>query len=279
MLLKTIKSQIYSLLQQKKTVFMFFFLLGVIVANFLFNAYHSYGVMDVTQYHPMRLLTLSHFMGDRFDISYYIAQTLPITAIIPAALSFIKDRNSRELIYIQSKVGTRNYYYGKLIAVFVVTFLIFAVPFLIEVALNSIAFPSNTQLDPDSSDAVEFFAKTPHYLFGRLYSFNIYLYAIFFICVFSLAAAIFACFAHAFSIFKFVKFGAFVFVPVYSLLFIIYSLGDAFNSHFTTYYPHYLLLFNSAGYKNGKGYVLLLVLMGLFSIAVTEIKCRKDCLN
>ena len=279
MLLRSVKAQIYSLLQQKKTVITFFLLLGLIVANFIFNVIHSYGAVDVTHYNPMRLLSLSHFMGDYFDISYYIAQTLPITAIIPAALSYIKDRNSRELIYIQSKVGAGDYYYGKLIAIFVVTFFIFAIPFLMEVALDSIAFPSHTQLDPNSPELIDLYKKIPHYLFGRLYNFNIYLYAAVFVCVFSFAAAAFACFAHAFSTFGFVKFGAFVFVPVYCLLYVIYVLGDAVKLHFTTYYPHYLILFNSSGYKSGKGMALLLILMLLFSIVVTEIKCRKDCLN
>ncbi len=137
MLIRSIKMQTVVLSQKRGMMIMYFVMLALVMVNYCGNLIQYYGKDIMAMYHPMKLLTLN----DYGPYGFYLMQYLPLLVVVPAAFSYMSDRDSREIVFIQSKVGKANYYRGKYISVFLATFLVFTVPFLIEIVLNCIAFP------------------------------------------------------------------------------------------------------------------------------------------
>ncbi|MCD7727432.1 MAG: hypothetical protein LUH57_03690 [Ruminococcus sp.] len=277
MLFKSIRSQMHLLFQQKITVFFFFAMLAVVVANFIYNVVLCYGAYSVKMYNPMYLSVLNYQGRTGMEATYF-SQCFPLLVVIPAAFSYVKDRNSGEEIYIQTRFGRRNYFYGKFFATFITTFIIFAIPFLIEIALNCIAFPLSAERMMAMSDfKVEEYAG--RFLFSTLYFKNEYVYSVFFVLLFGVASGIFASFSYAFSTFRFMKFKLLVFIPLYFVMFLLSVLGDFLKLSYNTYYGSYFKLYDSSEGKTLPGYLIVLAVLLIVTLIIIEKRSREDCLN
>src|SRR5699024_10701473 len=140
----------------------------------------------VDMYHPMKLLTLSSYS----EYSFYILQYYPLIVVIPAGFSLFADKHLHQFILIQSRVGARNYYFGKLIVVFLVTCFVFTVPFLMEIMLNILVFPRMATGDPSNLSPYDMSNIIKQYLFSDLYIQSPYLYAIFFTLIFGMFSGV-----------------------------------------------------------------------------------------
>lgn len=118
MLFKSIRIQMEIISEKKGVVFLFFGLIILVLMNYLKNVFTYAGTDLVEMYHPMKLLVLSSYGA----YGYYLMQCYPLLVIIPAGFSYFVDNSSREKVLIQARVGVKNYYYGKLISVFMITF-------------------------------------------------------------------------------------------------------------------------------------------------------------
>lgn len=79
----------------------------------------------------------------------------------------------------------KTYYISKMIATFLVTFIIFTVPLLVEILLNSIAIPAGAVGDPSNAEVFNLiYNEAVNYLFCKLWFFNQYVYVIFMIVLF-----------------------------------------------------------------------------------------------
>ena len=104
------------------------------VINFAKNLHDFYGYDIRRLIHPMKMTMLNTYG----KWGFYFMQYFPILLAFPASLSFLKDKDNGAEVYLRSKFGNRNYYYGKIIAVFIMTFIAFAFPLFFEYMLNII---------------------------------------------------------------------------------------------------------------------------------------------
>jgi len=276
MLWRSIKMQLKVIYEKKVAMIMLFLLLTLVLINYFGNVFTYQGFDVVNMYHPMKLLTLSSYS----EYGYYLMQYFPLLVVIPAGFSLYADKHSNQLIYIESRVGARDYYWGKLIVTFLVTFFVFTAPFLIEIILNLIAFPFSATGHPSN---LGYYERTHHLkqiLFSELYIRAPYLYAVFFTFLFGLFSGILAVFTVAISTFR-IKFKVLLFLPVYLLLYFIGMLNQLIPtlSVFTNYF-FYLSFYHHHPNASTSFYmylIFMLFILGL-SIFIMKIKMKKDTL-
>lgn len=124
MFLRATLHQTKFLLKTKEATLTFVVLLILVLSNFIGNVVEFQG-MDVTaMYHPMKLLTLSYnkSLYDANTIILFV-QLYPILVVFPAGFSYIKERQTREELYLTSRMGKSFYYISKLVAAFFVPWL------------------------------------------------------------------------------------------------------------------------------------------------------------
>lgn len=276
MLLKSTRMQIKSALCHKEAFITICILTLFIFLNFFTNVVTYTGKDVIDMYFPMKLLLLSSSSG---AFGFYFMQYYPLLVILPAGFSYISDRDSREDIYIQSKVGIRQYYIGKIFAVFFVTFFVFTLPFLIEMLLSCIAFPIQATGDLSNVNIYEkvYINAVKKYYAYKLYAYNPYLYTMLFTLLFGLISGVLSVFINVISMCN-IKFKILLFLPTYILLYGIGIIGQINSSlKISTSYFDYLRIFNNAE-KSGTGYFIIIIVILMVSIILTLIKSRKDSL-
>ncbi len=107
MFINSIRMQVNALVKRKNVAAVYFAMLILVLINYLGNVLKYRGSDLMTMVHPMKLVLLSDYSA----LGFYFMQYFPFVVIIPAAFSFISDKNSKEITYIRSRVGARNYYY------------------------------------------------------------------------------------------------------------------------------------------------------------------------
>lgn len=262
--------------ERKIATITFFILLTLMLVNYFYNVFTYQGTDIIDMYHPMKLLTLSNYS----EYGFYLLQYYPLIVIIPAAFSFFADKQSQELIFIQSRVGAHHYYWGKILGVFLVTFFVFTVPFLVEIGLNSLAFPITAMGDPSNINTYELISAVNMYLFSNLYVYSPYLYAVFFTLVFGIFSGILAVFTVAISTFS-IKFKVLLFLPVYALLYLLGAIKQLIPAiTVETNYFFYLAFYYPI--RNSTESVITLfsfmIVVLVISILIVSIKLRKDVL-
>ncbi len=215
MLFQSIYMQWRIIWERKIATILLFLLFCLVLANYFSNVMTYRGTDIIDMYHPMKLLTLSNYSEN----SFYLLLYYPLLVVIPAGFALFADKPLNQYIFIQSRVGARNYYVGKLIVVFLVTFAVFTLPFLIEILLNCIAFPMKATGDPSNLGYYneDYLQITNMYLFSSLYIQSPYLYAVFFTVFFGVFSGVLAMFTVAISSFP-IKYKVLLFLPIYLLL-------------------------------------------------------------
>lgn len=215
MLLRSISMQLRIIWERKIASIILFLLFCLILINYFNNVMTYRGTDVIDMYHPMKLLTLSNYS----EYSFYLLQYFPLLVVIPAGFALFADKTLNQYIFIQSRIGARNYYFGKLIVVFLVTFTVFTLPFLLEILLNCLAFPITGIGDPSNLGyySESYIESTNMYLFSSLYLQSPYLYAVFFTVVFGVFSGVLAMFTVAISTFQ-IKYKVLLFLPIYLLL-------------------------------------------------------------
>ncbi|MBQ3584389.1 MAG: hypothetical protein IJA27_06720 [Lachnospiraceae bacterium] len=273
---RQIKMHMYAMFKRRGTIISYFAMYVLVLFNFFCNVKEYYGWNIPCMYSPMKLL----FLSGNHSISFYFMQYFPIFVVIPAGFAFINDKISREIIYIQARTGKKEYYIGKSIAVFLVTFLVFAVPMLFEVLLNVISFPTNAIGDQSNLNIFDpvYMESVQRYLFHDVWIFNKYIYAVLMIVVFGVASGLLGVFAGLFSsVFSF-RFKIFVFIPAYTLLYLLAVSEKILHLDFSTNYFEYLIFFSGSVIKDN---VFILFLMGLLTVdlLLLLVKVRKDVID
>lgn len=276
MLLKSVRMQIKSILNHKEIFIIMCILMLFVFVNYFTNII-KYNGKDITDmYFPMKLLLLSSGSG---ATNYYFMQYFPLLVIIPAGFSYVYDRDSKEIIYIQSRVGLKHYYIGKIISVFLVAFFVFTIPFIIEIIINCIAFPINATGDLSNANIYEkvYIELVGNYFFHNLYVIHPYIYTFLITLIFGLICGVLTVFVVAISMYN-IKFKILLFLPVYILLYGIGMIGHIVPSiKVSLSYFDYLSIYDCSR-KSLIGYFLIIVLILLVSIVMIMTKSRKDSL-
>lgn len=270
-------SQIKFMLTKKSAVLVYAIILFLVLANYFQNVFMYRGSDLVQMYHPMSLILLT---GDTWG-SQYLLQIFPFLVVLATGWTYFEDRLSGQQLFWTARVGRTQYYVGKVLAVFVATFLVFSVPFFLEMILNMIAFPAGATGDLSNMPVYDevLLEQIKSYLWYDLYVYSRYLYVIFRILLWGLIAGIMASFTVALSFFNIFKFRVLLFLPVYVLIYAIYYANSIFkNITCTTYYANYLTYYDASD-KFVPGMVGILLILILVTFCSTAIAVRKDVLN
>ena len=230
---KSIRSQIHLCLERNDFWISLFLIFIFIAVNYVNNIVR-YCDCDVSQMiHPMKLLMLE----THNKWGFYFMQFFPFIIVFPAGFSYIYDSNRKTHTFLIARYGIKNYYYGKLISTFIVTFLAFMIPFFLEFILNILTFPLNAT--GDLSNAIpfdeEYIHMTKNYFMYEFWKCSPYVYTFFCLMIFSSIASAFSVFLVASSTFGIFKFRVLMFLPVYILLYILTAIGRITGLNFNYY--------------------------------------------
>lgn len=148
MFFKATAAQIRFMLKQKSTVIVFGVLTAMMLINYMTNVITFQGWDVIEMYQPMKLLLLSWnriIIGG--DLLLIFVQLYPLLVVCPAGFSLAKERQTGEDVLFAARMGNLQYRVSKCLAAFVVTAIVFSLPFLIEILLNCMAFPLQAQGD------------------------------------------------------------------------------------------------------------------------------------
>ena len=272
MLKNSIKMQMLELIRRKTSVFVYIILLFSVIINFFFNMMEFREIQYVSQMFDFsKVLTLSTWS----PVSYYLMEYLPILIVIPTACSCLNDRHTRIHVYIISKSGKRSYWYGKLIAVFGITFLIFTIPFVLEVGLSCLCFDLNSMGDPSGFGFHQTIESDGQYFLSNLYFSNRVIYSIVCIVMFGIVAGCLAMWNVAVTSIPIFKYKIFTFFPIYILLFAITFVEKILQSTFTMNYFLILRMFESVK-VNYLGVVVFLLGISAMTFLLIEYRIRKE---
>ncbi len=271
-MIKVIRQQVKQLLQEKTVLFVYSVLFVFVLANFFDNVKTFHEIKYVTQmYDFTKMQTLSSWSS----ISYFLMEYFPFLVAIPTAFSYLNDKKSKVKLYICSRAGERNYWYGKLIAVFLVTFLVFTIPFIIELGMSHLCFDLRSIGDPSGFQMHQTIVDDNKYLFGELYIRNRMLYVIVRILMFGVVSGVLAVWNVSLTVLPLFKFKIFALAPIYLLLFMIQFIGNSFRLPYTVNYFSILRAFEIDKFNIGM-YTLFLLFLILVSIVLIEWKIKKE---
>ncbi len=271
---KAVVWQMKAICSRKAPIGMFLFLYAYVLLNYLTNVFRFSGTDVTDMYMSMYLLVLSQ---ENASFHFFFMQYFPLLLVIPASFSFLQDKSSRALNYLAARMGRRRYYVSKGIAVFLIAFAVFTLPFLLEILLNCIAFPMDAVGHVSNFNNYEKMESFERMFLVKLFCYSPYLYAVLFTFIFGIVTGVLSVFALGISMLK-MRFKVFVFLPCYLLLYASYfgNRIPGLNGTDTNYFI-YFSIFDDAP-KNGVGYFLVVLLVALVPAVIIHEKGKRDCL-
>ena len=279
MLVRTTRSQIVFLLRQKEAVFTFCVLMLLVLANFVENCQMFQGQDVIKLAHTTKMGLLSWNRASySADLALLFQQIYPLLVVCPAGFVLAKERGTQEHILMITRMGSGMYYFSKLFSAFIVTAVVFIIPFLVEIPLHIIAFSTRPTWDLSHWGAYEtqYIAEVRNYLFSGLYIRSPYGYAVVKIVLFGLFSGLMGAFSVAVSALYRVKFRITVLLPVFLLLNLsVYAPVILRNMEGLVAWNVFLMLHEDA-VKNVPVFLAVLVLVFLVSVGGTFWAARRD---
>ena len=221
-------------------------------------------------------------------IVFYILLAMVLVNFVTNVLMFrgmdsLAMYQPMKYILLSARLGNMKYRFSKLLAVFGVTFLIFTLPFFIEIILNCLAFPLNAQGDLSNWNYYDptYIESVNNYLFSKIFLVSPYLSAVLGTILFGIASGIFAAFTTAFSSVVRFRYRIFLFLPIFVLLNlteIVSSILFTRGMGFRLSWYHYCLLYNDEP-KNLGYFLILMSILALLTIGGMYIGGKKDCMS
>lgn len=267
---KIVFRQVVFLLKQKEALVTSFLLLLLVLGNYLRNVLDFRG-MDVSQmYHPMKLLTLSYNrIYYNADVTLILTMLYPFFVVLPAGFSYMKEQQTKEEIYVMTRLGKKRYWTCKLCAAFLTTAIVFSTPFLLEIVINYLSFPIKAQGDFShlSIYSKEYEKMVNAYAGSTFYRISPVLYAVFETLLFGVYSGILSMVTLAVSFVASVKYRVLLLLPTVVLLNMSSYFNVIFNQKIAMRWTSYMLLFNdeqkSLLYWNGYVLCLLVIIAAL----------------
>lgn len=172
----------------------------LVVVDFFINCFSEFGRSTV----DVRAAKYMYFAIDDMSSTFFLYSLIfPLIAALPFADSFYEERKRNTTDFCLSRMSNNLYYFSKLVAVFVSGFLIVAVPFIINILLNFIAFPLDSSILFTNLSYTQSIYPTAldTILFQDLFSRNLYLYNFLFLFLCAVACGLIAVVVFQFSFF------------------------------------------------------------------------------
>ncbi len=280
---RAVQTQIKFLLGRKGFALVFLILMGVMLLNFTGNVLDFRGYDVISMYHPMKLLTLS------YNRTYYdqsntmlLIQLVPLLICLPAALSLAGERQTGQSVLLTARLGSKTYLWSKVTAVFVVTTLAFALPFLLEIGLNCVSFPLEATGDFGNDHAYDLGRLTEESLYqlAWLYQLSPYLHAVVCTLLFGAFAGVLAAATVTLSALVRVPFRVLLLLPAFLLLQLTNFLGtNGTTSWYNFVLFHGGVLWGVDTTRNTPFFLALIAVLAAFTLIGTALAARKDCLR
>lgn len=268
---ESFKMQFREMLSKKTTVLAYLIILLFVCANFLGNVFSNREIQYITQmYDLVKKLTWSSWSVS----GQYFMQLFPLLAILPSATAWITEKNSGIHAYIRSRTGERAYWHGKICAAFSVSFLVFVIPFLMELILSVCCFSMKSKGDPSGFDYLTTVEEGKKYVFSQLFYGNRILYAFIFILMISGTAGVFAMFNLFVTTLPGFRYKIFAFFPVYIVLFLMTTAETWISPGKSLYYGFALMMFETTE-VNYPVLLFSLILLVCMTFLLAERKIRK----
>lgn len=275
-MIDSVRAQFRIIIEKRWAVGVMILMFVLVLINFFSNVFKYQGTDIQAMINPMRLLFLSSESMEPGTLSFYFLQLFPLLVILPVGFSYADDKNSREEIYLVSRIGKKKYFFGKTIAAFIINFCVFSIPLLLELCLNCAAFPldANGNFANSATYDLSYVMATENYMFFDFFKISPILYAIITYVMFGIVAGILGIFTLAFSM-LFCRFKIGLLFPVYILLYGIGMVDSLFpqvevkTSHFA-----YLSAFDIS-YKSEISYICLFGIIAIVSILIICVKKRR----
>lgn len=274
---KTILAQIKLLLRQKEAIITFYILLLLCLINYVGNVLEFQGYDLIEMYHPMKLLLLSYNrIYYSADATLFFVQLYPLLVVCPAGFSLVKEQQTKQESLIVARTSLATYRFSKIIACFIVTSIVFVLPFLIEMFLNCIAFPfgANGDLSNMGYYSMEYIESVHNYFLCTLFIKAPYLYTFLCIILFGMITGLLSTVVLVITSIVKIKYKVLLFVPIYVLLNVTLYLENIFPGLRTNWY-NYLLIFHDEN-KNYNFYFIGLLVCVIFIIGGTIYSCKKE---
>lgn len=270
-MLRSITTMVKVHCERKTYLFIYVCMLTIVGINFYSSIKENRGISVYQMNNPISFLFLSILK----EYGYYFLQNIPLVFAFPAAFGFFNDISCREIIYLQSRLGKRKYIYSRLISNYIATFIVFAVPMMLELLLTYIIYPKNIFGDGINSwdfEAYDF--RVRQYMFYNVWKINKYLYAMLMIILVASFIAIIAMFAESISFVCDFRYKLMLIMPIYFLLSIVSYFRVLFKlKHSTNYFDYMQMLMN---YENFRIIFLFMAVIVAVTLVLAEIKIRKD---
>lgn len=275
MLFKSVKSQTLYIMQKWTFILTWYIVCGFVIVNFIHNIIVNSERQFISQmYDITKIITLS----DWSPSGYFFMIYYPILVVLPTSAIMLDDRNSKMQLYLLGRMGRKNYYIGKIISVFISTFILFTLPFLMELLLEITCLHLDAHGDPSNFPYYQTAGKINEYFCSGLYMKNKILYAFVMVAIFGVISGILAMFNFAISTMNFVKYKIFTLIPVYLLLYIFAIIEKNINLGYTSNYMFILRLFNEKSKNYGAYGITCLILLAI-SVGIILFKTRRDDLK
>lgn len=281
MLTRTTHSQIKFLFRQKEAIFTFCVLMLLVLITFLFNCQEFQGCDVMALAHTTKLGLLSwNRMGYKSDVSMVFVQLYPLLVVCPAGFILAKEQGTQEHVLMITRMGSGTYYFSKLLSAFVVTTVVFTIPFLVEIALHVIGFSTRPMGDLTnwSSYDPNYITVVRNYMFSNLFVRSPYLYAVVKVLIFGLFSGLMGAFGVAVSALYRVKFRITVFLPTFLLLNLSVYAEAIFGEMEKSVAWHNFVMLHEEAVKNMPVFLVTLVLVILVSVGGTYWASKRDCL-
>lgn len=278
-MLHSTRAQIAFLLRQKEAVFTLWVLMLLMLANFIQNCqmFQGQDMLELAHTTKMSLLSRSRASYSA-DLALLFQQLYPLLVVCPAGFVLAKERGTQEHVLMITRMGSGTYYFSKLLSAFVVTAIVFSVPFLVEMLLHIIAFSTKPTWDLSYWEAydTDYIAEVRNYMFSGLYIRSPYLYAVVKLFLFALFSGLMGAFSVAISALYRVKYRITVLLPAFLLLnFSIYVSAIVRNMESSVSWPAFVMLHEDA-VKNVPVFLAALVLVIALSVGGTFWAARRD---
>ena len=273
----SILAQVKHNLKTRKCKAVFAVILGFVLANYLQNVFRYAGYDVIDMYHPMKLRLL---VATDNPLGFYFMQLFPFLAVIPASFVLLENRETRYEIYICSRIGKQRYHFSATISAALTTFVVFFLPFLLEIALNVLAFPLQAFGDPSNLSCYDplYLKIVSRYFWPSLYVKMPYLYAVLNVVVVSLTSAVIGLLPFAIGGFLKGKYKLVLFLPTYLLFYVLQIWGGSVPGEFSTSYFDYLMFYDGT-LKNYAAFVVFLLSMLIFSLTAVAVLSKSDICN
>lgn len=279
MLVRTTRSQIAFMLRQKEGVFTFWVLMLLVMVSFAGNcwAFRGSDILELVHTTKMGLLSWNRTSYNA-DMTMLFVQLYPLLVVCPAGFVLAKERGTQEHVLMITRMGSKVYYFSKLISAFVVTAVVFALPFLMEIVIHIIAFSSKPTGDFYNWDSYDpqYIATVRNYMFSDLFICSPYLYAVVKVLLFSLFSGLMGAFSVAVSALYRVKYRITVFVPVFLLLNLSTYSTAIFGGMEKSVAWYNFVMLHEEGVKNWWIFLTVLALIALMSIGAIYWVSKRD---